>query len=475
MTLSELQPHIQNALAQMQAWRSSFGEYQNHESLHIAPDVLESAFATYITRLTEGNYPFFHPCYAGQMLKPPHPVAMLGYLTAMTINPNNHALDGGPPTAAMEKEVIQQLAKMFRFPQNTLGHLTSSGTIANLEALWISRQLHPNKKIAFSTDAHYTHERMCEVLGVETVKIPTDLYGKMDINALENALHSENIGTVVATTGTTGLGVLDPLPEIVALSKKYGFRIHVDAAYGGFFALLADENIPLSDEKPQRFSKPLRFDATYQAIAECDSVVIDPHKHGLQPYGCGCVLFRDANVGHFYKHDSPYTYFTSTELHLGEISLECSRAGAAAGALWLTLQCLPLSGKEGLGNVLKACLNTAQHWAQLLETSDEWQCYQAPELDIVSYFPEAPTTAEVDRLSQAIFETAMNRTEQPIFLSVYRVPSEKLVAKFPHIEANTPFTRILRSVMMKPEQAHFVTELHAELTAILREVSVSFR
>ena len=80
----------------------------------------------------------------------------------------------------------------------------------------------------------------------------------------------------------------------------------------------------------------------YAAIGEADSIVIDPHKHGLQPYGCGCVLFRDPAVGRFYKHDSPYTYFTSKELHLGEISLECSRAGAAAVALWATQRLLPL-------------------------------------------------------------------------------------------------------------------------------------
>ena len=78
----------------------------------------------------------------------------------------------------------------------------------------------------------------------------------------------------------------------------------------------------------------------FAAIGQADSIVIDPHKHGLQPYGCGCVLFRDPAVGRFYKHDSPYTYFTSKQLHLGEISLECSRAGAAAVALWATQQLL---------------------------------------------------------------------------------------------------------------------------------------
>ena len=56
-------------------------------------------------------------------------------------------------------------------------------------------------------------------------------------------------------------------------------------------------------------------------MQEADSIVVDPHKHGLQPYGCGAVLFKDPSIGTFYKHDSPYTYFTSDDLHLGEISL----------------------------------------------------------------------------------------------------------------------------------------------------------
>ncbi len=129
------------------------------------------------------------------------------------------------------------------------------------------------------------------------------------------------MGTVVATLGTTAIGAVDLLDGILALRERYGFRVHVDAAYGGYFGLINEELA----ESARR---------AYAAISEADSIVMDPHKHGLQPYGCGCVLFRDPGVGRFYKHDSPYTYFTSSELHLGEISLECSRAGAAAVALW---------------------------------------------------------------------------------------------------------------------------------------------
>src|SRR5215469_7926172 len=107
------------------------------------------------TRLQD-NYPYGHPLYAGQMLKPPHPIARAAYALAMSVNPNNHALDGGRASSAMEIEAVAALAKMFSWPQH-LGHLTSGGTFANLEALWVAGQLAPRKKIAASDQAHYTH------------------------------------------------------------------------------------------------------------------------------------------------------------------------------------------------------------------------------------------------------------------------------------------------------------------------------
>src|SRR5215475_8660135 len=58
------------------------------------------------------NYPYFHPLYAGQMLKPPHPVARAAYALAMAINPNNHARDGGRASSAMEVEAVAGIAAM---------------------------------------------------------------------------------------------------------------------------------------------------------------------------------------------------------------------------------------------------------------------------------------------------------------------------------------------------------------------------
>ena len=392
----DLQGWLSGAVAAIAEWQEGFGPFETDPSMLVSDERFASAFAELAGRL-RGNYPFFHPSYAGQMLKPAHPAAVAGYLAAMLINPNNHALDGGPATGQMEKEAVAALAAMFGLGAH-LGHLTTSGTIANLEALYVARETHPGLGVAYSEEAHYTHARMCGVLGIEGTPVPADGAGRMDTAALDALLAGGRIGTVVATTGTTGLGAIDPVHEILAVARRHGARVHVDAAYGGFFTLLARGDDPPGTpgapmapggkrQAPSRelagqagagaagqagagaagqaghadpagqaagAFQPSLDPAPWRAIAECDSVVVDPHKHGLQPYGCGAVLFSDPEVGRFYLHDSPYTYFTSDELHLGEISLECSRAGASAAALWLTLQLLPLT-PDGLGRVLTAC------------------------------------------------------------------------------------------------------------------------
>lgn len=78
------------------------------------------------------NYPYHHPLYAGQMLKPPHSIARLAYMLSMWINPNNHALDGGRASSVMEKEAVADIAKMFGWKTH-LGHLCGGGTMANLK------------------------------------------------------------------------------------------------------------------------------------------------------------------------------------------------------------------------------------------------------------------------------------------------------------------------------------------------------
>jgi len=464
----DLRDWLDRAVTAVRSWEAGYGEFERHPSLRVDPARFDAAFGELTTRLRD-NYPYFHPSYAGQMLKPPHPAAVAGYLAAMLINPNNHALDGGPATSVMEKEVVARLATMFGLAEH-LGHLTSSGTIANLEALWVARELHPGRGIAYSAEAHYTHGRMCGVLGMPGFAVPADDRGRMSVAALDELLAGGRIGTVVATAGTTGLGAIDPVHEIAAVARRHGVRVHVDAAYGGFFTLLAGlEDAAGLDPAPWR------------AIAGCDSVVVDPHKHGLQPYGCGAVLFGDPSVGRLYRHDSPYTYFTSDELHLGEISLECSRAGAAAAALWLTFELLPpvAGDPAGLGSVLAAGRRAALDWSSRLAGSSRLELYQPPELDIVCYYPVPGSPAAgsaaagtpaglaaIDRESARMLAEGMDDKEHPVFLSTLTVSANAFSRRHPGVTADADRARILRSVLMKPESETYLPTLHARLEAL---------
>src|SRR2546425_2606548 len=243
----------------------------------------------------QDNYPYFHPLYAGQMLKPPHPVARLAYALALWVNPNNHARDGGRASSAMEQEVVAEIARMFGWEAH-LGHLCGGGTMANLEALWISGQLRPGTVVVASEQAHYPHQRISAVLGLPFESVPCDGRGRLELAALERRLQRGGVGTVVATIGTTAVGSVDPLPALLALRERHGFGLHADAAYGGYFGL-ADN---LSAEAPRTYDPPGR----------AGSIGIGPPQHRLQPYRCRCVLFRDPTGGRFYKHDSAYTYFS---------------------------------------------------------------------------------------------------------------------------------------------------------------------
>ena len=407
-----------------------------------------TAVMTEVATRLHDNYPYFHPLYAGQMLKPPHPIARAAYALATWINPNNHALDGGRASSALEKEAVAQIAAMFGW-QEHLGHLCGGGTMANLEALWVAGQLHPGKKIVASDQSHYTHKRISAVLQLPFAEALTDNRGRMDPRALEKMLAAGDVGCVVATEGTTGSGAVDPLPEILRLRERYGFRLHVDAAYGGYFTLASN----LAPETR----------ASFDLIGRADSIVIDPHKHGLQPYGCGCVLFRDPQAGAIYKHESPYTYFTSSELHLGEISLECSRPGASAVALWATQRLLPLVRGGEFAAMLEASRDAAVQFAERLANDAHWLLPFAPELDIVVWAPSAKTVAEISALSQRIFDAA---AKQNLHLALIRVPIKFFGAQH-NLQASTTDTVLcLRSVLMKPEHRDWLDRIYAILSRV---------
>src|SRR5204863_1851641 len=330
------------------------------------------------------------------------------------------------------------------------GHLTSSGTIANLEALSTALELAPDAVIVSGANAHYTHARMAAVIGARHETVAEDVLGRLDLDALAERLGAGGVGTVVATLGTTSLGALDDLEAIAALCAGHGVRLHVDAAYGGFFALVAGAPDGVRAEP-------------FAAVARADSIVLDPHKHGLQPFGCGCVLFADPAVGRLYAHDSPYTYFTSGDLHLGEISLKCSRAGAAAAALWATLRAFPLS-PDGLGAFPAAARRAGLALATALGGDERLALAVEPELDIVCPFLRAPRASAISAATDRGFDALAQRGWH---IAKLRLDTAWLRRRHPWIEPDAETTTVLRCCLMKPEHLEIVDELAGALIEVL--------
>ncbi|HEX7038096.1 MAG TPA: aminotransferase class V-fold PLP-dependent enzyme [Pseudomonadales bacterium] len=421
----------------------------------VRPDSVSAVLLETAERLCD-NYPYFHPRYAGQMLKPPHPVARLAYALAMLINPNNHALDGGRASSELEKEAVAALASLVDWTTH-LGHLTGGGTMANMEALWVASRLAPGRTVLASEQAHYTHARLSDVLGLPFESVPADERGRLDPVALARRLARGDVGAVVATVGTTAFGALDPLPELLALRERYGFVLHADAAYGGYFGLVDD--LPADARR------------VYDALPGVDSLVVDPHKHGLQPYGCGAVLFRDPSVGRFYRHDSPYTYFTEAELHLGEISLECSRAGAAATALWATQRLLPPVRGGAFAAGLARCLAAARGLFERLEADERFLVLMPPELDIVVWAPAAPDAEAISTASRRLFQAA---AELDLHLALVRVDAALAARRWPgRVRPNDAPVTCLRCCLMKPEHLDWLDELWSLVTAALERTRPS--
>jgi hypothetical protein len=193
-------------------------------------------------------------------------------------------------------------------------------------------------------------------------------------------------------------------------------------------------------------------------------------------------------MGRWYKHDSPCTYFTSQELHihggaplagagcavgsfaaelfaegslhLGEISLECSRAGASAVALWTTQRLLPLVRGGEFAKGLERCREAALQFRNIVAADASFVAGPAPDLDIVVWAVREATPAESSRRAQEVFDQA---AKDDLHLALAQMPS-RLFPEAGWTGENQPSTvTCLRSVLMKPEHLAWIDEIGRRL------------
>ncbi|MYS83891.1 aminotransferase class I/II-fold pyridoxal phosphate-dependent enzyme [Embleya scabrispora] len=387
---------------------------------------------------------------AGHPVEPPYRAALVGRFAATLVELEGRVCDGDPGTAALADEVVAELAAMFGLPA-AYGRLTSGGAMANLEALRVAREAHPERGIAHSADGYAAHERGCDVLRVPAHCVRTDAAGRIDLDALATLLAKERVGTVVVGAGTDTLGAVDPIADILALCRNHDVRVHVDATHGGFFTLLAGA-VELRGTPAARHLR---------AIAGCDSVAVDPHRRGLHPHACGALLTRGTNGS---EEAGP-----GQGRRPGETGLDQAPPGATAAALWLTLRALPLT-PDGLGELLADRLRSTRRWRDLIDGEPELMLYQEPELDILTYLPltgePRPRLSSVATASRHIVKADPPDAEPPVHLSTLRVRVLDFLIRHPRAVADRNDTHILRSTLLGPECVAHVRPAHERLTAL---------
>lgn len=297
-----------------------------------------------------------------------------------------------PGLAQIEENVIQWFATMLGMPGTAGGLLMTGGSLANLVATITARRekLPPNflqGTLYTSEEVHHSVLKAALLAGIlpEHVRaIPTDDHYRVRPDVLTQAIHEDRTAgrmpfLIVASAGTTNTGAVDDLQTISEIAQKEDCWLHVDAAYGGFFAL--------TDRGRQALA----------GIEKADSITLDPHKGLFLPYGTGCLIVRDRETLRR-AHAVPAAYMPTMQREEGlvdfcELGPELSR-DARGLRVWLPLS---MHGASVFRDALDEKLDLAQFAARSLCEIPGVDVVAEPQLSLLAFrmkFPDLSTEEE---------------------------------------------------------------------------------
>jgi glutamate/tyrosine decarboxylase-like PLP-dependent enzyme len=250
-----------------------------------------------------------HPRMFGYVASPASPVGAIVSLLAAALNTNVTAWRSAPAPTEIERTVVGWLAELIGYKsvgrgEDCGGLLTSGGSMANLNALFVAHRAHGSKDykggaaqdtsraglwnagapmtVYASDQIHLSIPKAADILGLgrEQVRVvPSDESFRIDVRALVELIEADARAglrpfCVVASAGTVSTGAVDPLKDVARVAREHSLWFHIDGAYGALAA---------STESKR---------ALFEGLAEADSVSLDPHKWLYAPLGAGCLLFR---------------------------------------------------------------------------------------------------------------------------------------------------------------------------------------
>ncbi|HEY3505028.1 MAG TPA: pyridoxal-dependent decarboxylase [Actinocatenispora sp.] len=321
-----------------------------------------AAVSQLIRRYAAGTVDLADPAAAAHLQPPALTVAVAADAVAAAFNASVDTWDSGPYAVELERHVVRALADLVGFPADADGVFTSGGTASNLHALLLARDAVARRlgadpvrgwsarPVVFcSAAAHFSTARACAVLGlgadaVRTVPVDSAYRMRVDVLAAELAALGDDAVplAIVATAGTTDFGSVDPLRDCGILARRYGARLHVDAAYGG----------------GALFSERLRH--LLSGVDGADTVTLDLHKIGWQPASASVLLSRDANDFRPYRVDYLNPADDGAAGYDGLLDRSVLATTRRADALKVAATFLAY-GRDGLGGMLDTCHDLARH------------------------------------------------------------------------------------------------------------------
>ena len=258
-----------------------------------SPEEVYREFKQYIFPYNKGNV---HPRFFAWIQGTGTPMGTFGDLLASGMNPNTTI--GEHSAMYVDRQVVNWCKQLMNFPTEASGILVSGGSMANITALTVARNSYGEEKIRqrglkaasgqlliyCSVETHSCILKAAEIIGLGTDavrKIGVNERYELDVQLLkvqlENDLQAGFLPfCLVGTAGTVNTGAIDPMAELLEISRAYGLWFHVDGAYGALGKL--DPN----------------YAGALRAIEEADSLAFDLHKWLYVPYEVGCTLIRDA-------------------------------------------------------------------------------------------------------------------------------------------------------------------------------------